>query len=101
MTQYVATQHGHENIRCNAISPGLIVTAATQDTYAASAAGAMMLRHQLVKRFGMPEDIASLAVFLASDAAGFITGQCYRVDGGLDAHTPIYADGVVAVSAKR
>jgi len=101
MTQYVATQHGHENIRCNAISPGLIVTAATRDTYAASAAGELMLRHQLVKRFGMPEDIAELAVFLASDAAGFITGQCYSVDGGFGAHTTIYADGLVAVSAKR
>ena len=101
LTQYVATQHGHENIRCNAISPGLIVTAATRDTYAASAAGELMLRHQLVKRFGEPADIAELAVFLASDAAGFITGQCYRVDGGLDSHTPIYGDGLVAVSARR
>lgn len=101
MTQYVATQHGHENIRCNAISPGLIVTAATKDTYAASAAGELMLRHQLIKRFGTPEDIAELAVFLASDAAGFITGQCYAVDGGFGAHTTIYADGLVSVSAKR
>jgi NAD(P)-dependent dehydrogenase (short-subunit alcohol dehydrogenase family) len=101
MTQYVATQHGHENIRCNAISPGLIVTAATRDNYAASAAGEVMLRHQLVKRFGTPEDIAELAVFLASDAAGFITGQCYMADGGFGAHTSIYADGLVAVSAKR
>ena len=101
MTQYVATQHGHENIRCNAISPGLIVTAATRDNYAASGAGELMLRHQLVKRFGMPEDVAELAVFLASDDAGFITGQCYSVDGGFGAHTTIYADGLVAVSAKR
>lgn len=101
MTQYVATQHGHENIRCNAISPGLIVTDATRDTYAASQAGELMLRHQLVKRFGKPEDIAELAVFLASDDATFITGQCYSVDGGFHAHTTIYADGLVAVSARR
>jgi len=100
MTQYVATQHGKENIRCNAIAPGLIVTPATRDTYAASKAGELMLRHQLTPRFGTPEDIAEMAVYLASDAAGFITGQCYSVDGGFNAHTPIYGDALVAVSTR-
>ncbi len=101
MTKYVATQHGKENIRCNAISPGLIVTPSTEDTYAASAAGEIMLKHQLVPRFGRPADIAEMAVYLASDAATFITGQCFSVDGGLDAHTPIYGDALVAVSARQ
>lgn len=100
MTQYVATQHGKENIRCNAIAPGLIVTPSTRDTYAASRAGELMLRHQLTPRFGTPEDIAEMAVFLASDAAGFITGQCFSVDGGFNSHTPIYGDALVAVSTK-
>lgn len=100
LTKYVATQHGKENIRCNAISPGLIVTPSTEDTYAASKAGEIMLKHQLVPRFGRPADIAEMAVYLASDAAGFITGQCFAVDGGLDAHTPIYGDALVAVSAR-
>jgi NAD(P)-dependent dehydrogenase (short-subunit alcohol dehydrogenase family) len=101
MTQYVATQHGKENIRCNAISPGLIVTPSTADTYANSTVGEMMLRHQLVPRFGRPEDIAEMAVYLASDAAGFITGQCIHVDGGMGAHNPIYGDGIAVVSGKR
>jgi NAD(P)-dependent dehydrogenase (short-subunit alcohol dehydrogenase family) len=101
MTQYVATQHGRENIRCNAISPGLIVTPSTEDTYANSAVGEMMLRHQLVQRFGRPEDVAEMAVYLASDAAGFITGQCIHVDGGMGAHNPIYGDGIAVVSGKR
>jgi NAD(P)-dependent dehydrogenase (short-subunit alcohol dehydrogenase family) len=100
MTQYVATQHGKENIRCNAIAPGLIVTPSTADTYAASKAGELMLRHQLTPRFGKPEDIAEMAVYLASDAAGFITGQCISVDGGFNSHTPIYGDALVAVSAR-
>lgn len=100
MTQYVATQHGKENIRCNAIAPGLIVTPATHDTYASSRAGEFMLKHQLTPRFGTPEDIAEMAVFLASDAAGFITGQCFSVDGGFNSHTPIYGDALTAVSAK-
>ena len=101
MTQYVATQHGKENIRCNAISPGLIVTPATEDTYANSSIGEMMLRHQLVPRFGRPTDIAELAVYLASDDAGFITGQCFHVDGGLGAHNPIYGDGIAVVSQRK
>jgi len=101
MTRYVATQHGKENIRCNAISPGLIVTPATRDTYAASRVGDMMLRHQLVPRFGAPEDIAEMAVYLASDAGGFITGQCFSVDGGLDSHTPIYGDALLMAADSK
>ena len=59
-----------------------------------------MLRHQLTPRFGKPEDIAEMALFLASDAASFVTGQCYSVDGGFNSHTPIYGDALVAVSTR-
>jgi NAD(P)-dependent dehydrogenase (short-subunit alcohol dehydrogenase family) len=92
LTQSVATQHGREGIRCNAVSPGLIVTPATQDKYAASGVGDIMLRHQLVPRYGRPEDIAAAVVFLASDEAAFITGQVICVDGGTLAHQPYTAD---------
>ena len=92
LVKYVATQHGKEGIRCNAISPGLIVTAATRDSYAASGVGEMMLRHQLAPRLGRPEDIAAALVFLASDEAEFITGQVICVDGGSLAHQPYVAD---------
>jgi NAD(P)-dependent dehydrogenase (short-subunit alcohol dehydrogenase family) len=92
LTQSIATQHGKENIRCNAISPGLIVTPATQESYAASGVGEMMLRHQLSPRFGRPEDIAAAVVFLASDEAAFVTGQILCVDGGSLAHQPYVAD---------
>jgi len=92
LTQSIATQYGKEGIRCNAVSPGLIVTDATRDTYAASGVGAIMLRHQLVPRHGRPEDIANAVVFLASDEASFITGQVICVDGGGLAHQPYIAD---------
>lgn len=92
LTQSIATQHGKENIRCNAISPGLIVTPATQESYAASGVGEMMLRHQLSPRFGRPEDIAAAVLFLASDEAAFVTGQILCVDGGSLAHQPYVAD---------
>jgi meso-butanediol dehydrogenase/(S,S)-butanediol dehydrogenase/diacetyl reductase len=40
-------------------------------------------------RFGQPEDIASLALWLASDEAGFATGQCYTLDGGMTSASPL------------
>jgi NAD(P)-dependent dehydrogenase (short-subunit alcohol dehydrogenase family) len=92
LTQYVATQHGKEGIRCNAIAPGLIVTPSTASTYASGPFGEMMLRHHLTPRLGKPEDIASMVAFLASDESQFVTGQVISVDGGLSAHTPYHAD---------
>jgi NAD(P)-dependent dehydrogenase (short-subunit alcohol dehydrogenase family) len=92
LTQNIATQHGKEGIRCNAISPGLIVTPATKDSYAASGVGEIMLRHQLSPRLGRPQDIAAAVVFLASDESEFITGQVICVDGGSLAHQPYVAD---------
>ena len=97
LTKYVATQHGKESIRCNAISPGLIVTPSTAESYAAGPFGEMMLRHHLTPRLGLPEDIAHAVVFLASDRSCFITGQCISVDGGSLAHQPYWADAMAAV----
>jgi NAD(P)-dependent dehydrogenase (short-subunit alcohol dehydrogenase family) len=93
LTQYVATQHGKEGIRCNAIAPGLIVTEAAS-SYASGPFGEMMLRHHLTPRLGTPADIASAVAFLASDEASFITGQVISVDGGLLSHAPYHADMV-------
>ena len=91
LTRYVAAQHGKQGIRCNAVAPGLIVTPATAENYAGPA-GAMMLSHHLTPRLGDVNDIANAVLFLASDEAGFITGQVINVDGGLLSHQPYYAD---------
>ncbi|MFF0043027.1 SDR family NAD(P)-dependent oxidoreductase [Streptomyces mirabilis] len=91
LTQYVATQYGKQGVRCNAISPGFIVTPASSG----SAHGAIreaMLRHHLTPRLGRSEDVASAVVFLASDESSFITGHTLRVDGGLLSHQPYVAD---------
>lgn len=98
LTRYIATQHGKERIRCNAISPGLIVTPATADRYAGPA-GEMMLSHHLTPRLGTPDDIANAVVFLASDESTFVTGQVLNVDGGLLAHQPYFADELRARGA--
>lgn len=94
LTQYVATQHGKEGIRCNAIAPGFIVTPAVDGTYAEGMGHAMMLRHHLTPRLGLPKDIAYAVVYLASDRSEFVTGQCFNIDGGCMAHQAFWADAV-------
>ncbi|AXF77969.1 SDR family oxidoreductase [Erwinia tracheiphila] len=92
LTASLATQYGQSGIRCNAVAPGLIIT----ERLAAKLNDTMrqhLMRHQLLPRTGLPEDVAALVVFLLSDDAAFITGQVIRVDGGMLSHVPTYADG--------
>ncbi len=66
----------------NAIAPGTIVTKLTEPLLANPAALAARLSKIPMNRLGKPEDIAGAAVFLASDAAAYITGHVLPVDGG-------------------
>lgn len=87
LTQYVAMQYGKQNIRCNVISPGLIVT----PTAAANNKNnefAIYEANSMMPYLGRPEDIAAMVVFLAADDSRFITAQTLRVDGGYTAHMP-------------
>lgn len=90
MTKYIATQHGRDGVRCNAILPGLILDAGLEEKVPDLAN--MTKRHLLLGRNGRPEDIAGLAAFLGSDDSAFITGQAIGVDGGLLTHQPFFAD---------
>lgn len=90
LTRYVATQYGKRGIRCNAIAPGVIATPALEKNVAPELIAIFEQSH-LTPRLGNPEDVAALVVFLASDAAAFITGQILCVDGGLLAHHPTFA----------
>ncbi len=94
LTKYVATMYGKQGIRCNAIAPGLIMSPPA----IANLTPAMLdatLRNRLLQRAGTPADVAAMAAFLASDDAGFITGQTFNVDGGVLAHHPAYSQNVV------
>lgn len=92
LTRSIAVDHG-PHIRCNAICPGWIETGMLEAGFdlAADPAAARTdaLRRHPVRRFGRPEDIAAMAVWLASDESGFATGQTFTVDGGLTAASPL------------
>jgi len=92
LTRSIAVDHGPD-IRCNAICPGWIETGMLDAGFALASDPALAksdaLQRHSVRRFGRPSDIASLAVWLASDDAGFATGQCYTIDGGLTSASPL------------
>jgi NAD(P)-dependent dehydrogenase (short-subunit alcohol dehydrogenase family) len=98
-TRNVAAQYGRENIRCVGIAPGLILTPAAEANLPQEQLQ-RILRHQPLPRLGRPEDIGNTVVFLASDAARFITGITILVDGGLHSHSTTYADMVELLPAK-
>ena len=88
MTQSVAVDYLKENIRCNCISPARVHTPFVDGYLAKNYPGQeeemfkKLSATQPIGRMGKPEEIASLALFLASDEAGFITGADYLIDGG-------------------
>jgi NAD(P)-dependent dehydrogenase (short-subunit alcohol dehydrogenase family) len=79
-TRAIATQFGRQRVRANAIA----VVPPDVDPE-------VLRRSTLLPRPGVPDDVASLVVFLGSDDASFVTGQVLRCDGGLLAHLPHYA----------
>ncbi|MGI3185409.1 SDR family NAD(P)-dependent oxidoreductase [Nioella aestuarii] len=92
LTRSIAVDHGPQ-VRCNAISPGWIMTAMSDEAFALAenptAAKADALARHPAGRFGSPEDIARAVAWLVSEEARFITGQCLTVDGGLTAASPL------------
>src|SRR5689334_7860645 len=91
MTKSVATDFIKQGIRCSCLCPGTVLTPSLEERIAENAAQAgseqaarqAFVDRQPLGRLGRPEEIAELAVYLASDAAQFITGQAVVIDGGL------------------
>ncbi len=80
-TKSMALELASRNIRSNAIAPGFILTAMTENLI--DSATQEWLKLIPLQRMGTPEDVANCALFLASDAASYITGQVIQVDGGM------------------
>ena len=81
VTKSIAKEYASRNVTVNAITPGFIetdMTAALPD-----AAKEQMVKATPLGRIGKPEDVAAAALYLASEEAGFVTGQVLRVNGGL------------------
>jgi 2-keto-3-deoxy-L-fuconate dehydrogenase len=86
LTKSVAADFVGQGVRCNAICPGTIQSPSLEARLEASgeyeAARAAFIGRQPMARFGRPEEVAELALYLASDAAGFTTGAIHIIDGG-------------------
>jgi meso-butanediol dehydrogenase/(S,S)-butanediol dehydrogenase/diacetyl reductase len=95
LTRSIAVDHGPQ-VRCNAILPGWTTTEMTEDAFAQSRDPDSARRDAIARhpagRLGRPADIASAVAWLASDEATFITGQCFTVDGGMTASSPVRPD---------
>jgi 2-keto-3-deoxy-L-fuconate dehydrogenase len=86
LTKAIAADVVSKGVRCNAICPGTIETPSLHDRMVAQGdvekARAAFLARQPMGRLGRPEEIAELALYLASDESSFTTGQTHIIDGG-------------------
>jgi 2-keto-3-deoxy-L-fuconate dehydrogenase len=83
LTKSVAVDYARQHVRCNAICPGTVQTPSLDGRIAALGGDASMFKaRQPVGRFGTPQEIAALAVWLASEESAFVTGQAHVIDGG-------------------
>jgi 2-keto-3-deoxy-L-fuconate dehydrogenase len=91
LTKSIAADYATKGVRCNAICPGTVQSPSLDDRIAANAAAAGSLEaaraafiaRQPMGRLGRPDEIAALAVYLASEDSVFVTGQALVIDGGI------------------
>ena len=91
LTKLIAVHEAKNNIRCNAVLPGMTATDAVEKSLTEEFRS-LFLRHIPLGRMGLPEEIASAVVYLASDEAAYTTGQILTVSGGFGLATPLYGD---------
>jgi dehydrogenase/reductase SDR family member 4 len=88
LVRNLAVEWGPRNIRVNAIGPSVIRTDFAKALYEDPKAAETVINRTCLKRIGDPEDVSGVAVFLASEAARYITGQLLLVDGGTSIYLP-------------
>ena len=85
MTKALALEWGDRGVRVNALAPGFILTDLTQKLWSDPTMQAWGKANTPQGRLGTPEDLVGTAIFLASPASSFMTGQVLYVDGGFTA----------------
>jgi NAD(P)-dependent dehydrogenase (short-subunit alcohol dehydrogenase family) len=99
LTQSIAVRYGHYGVRCVAIAPGSIATPAWQERVEKEPdVFERLVKWYPLRRVGTPDDVASAALFLASDDASWITGTVLRVDGGLLAGNEVFTNELLVES---
>jgi NAD(P)-dependent dehydrogenase (short-subunit alcohol dehydrogenase family) len=94
MTRSLAMEFGPHGIRVNAVAPGTITTAMWERNRSIPGVIEQVEAQTALRRWGTPEDVADVVVFLASDAARYLTGQTLEVDGGMAATLDLYGGAV-------
>jgi meso-butanediol dehydrogenase / (S,S)-butanediol dehydrogenase / diacetyl reductase len=94
LVRSIALDYAHENIRVNALAPGLTETALTERSWSHPGVSSTLLARVPMHRWSTPRDQAEAAWFLTSPAASFITGIALPVDGGVSASTGLLAPPV-------
>ena len=85
-TKCVAMDYAQNGIRCNSVCPGLIDTPMAAPLLNNPDMKAEVLAAYPIRRVGMPEEVAKMVLYLASDEASWVTGSSFMIDGGLTAH---------------
>ncbi len=91
LTKLIAVQEARNNIRCNAVLPGMTATDAVTNNLTDNFRD-FFLKHTPIKRMGLPEEIAATVAYFASDDSAFTTGQIVAVAGGFGLATPVFGD---------
>jgi len=89
LTKTLALELGAANIQVNAIAPGVIKTRFSQLLWQTPQIADPILSNLPLGRFGQPEDVAGLALYLASSASDYVTGEAFVVDGGMNVASPM------------
>jgi len=83
LTKQLAVDYGREGIRVNCICPGAVIVERTERLYGDNPKMEQLALLQSLTRIGRPQDIAWIAVYLASDEAAYVTGEIFTIDGGM------------------